>query len=276
MCAAGPLPRHSLPQPTGEGAPLSAAGPPPRRSLPQPTGEGAPLSAAGPPPRRSPSQPTGEGIPMRASASARRLDGLLANIRACTLCATDLPLGPRPIVQAHPAARILIVGQAPGTRAHRSGRPFQDPSGNRLRDWLQMPEAVFYDPKRVAIAPMGFCYPGTGAGGDLPPRPECAMAWRAALLAALPRIELTLVIGRYAHDYHLPVAFASVAQAVQAWRSFWPVVVPLPHPSPRNNLWLRRNAWFEQELIPQLRGLVGRLLEQPPGRLEVAAIAPLP
>jgi uracil-DNA glycosylase len=188
------------------------------------------------------------------------LDELLAEIRRCTRCATHLPLGPRPVLQASATARILIAAQAPGTKVHASGRPFTDASGERLRAWLDMPPDVFYDPARVAIVPMGFCYPGRGAGGDLPPRPECALTWRAAVLAHLPQVTLTLVIGRYAMAWHLPRAGASVGETVRRWHEFWPTVVPLPHPSPRNNLWLRRHPWFEAELLPALRERVADVL----------------
>lgn len=193
---------------------------------------------------------------------ASSLGRLIAQIEQCRLCEASLPLGPRPVLQAGSSkARILIASQAPGTRVHASGRPFTDRSGERLRDWLGMSEQQFYDPRLVAIVPMGFCYPGRGKGGDLPPRPECAATWRAPLLAKLPHIELTLAIGRYAIDYHLPgEAGASLTDIVRRWREFWPAVVPLPHPSPRNNIWLRRNPWFEAELVPQVRQRVAALL----------------
>ena len=190
------------------------------------------------------------------------LNTLLTEIRACTLCAGQLPLGPRPTLQADSAARILIAGQAPGRKVHATGIPFNDASGDRLRAWLGLSREQFYDSRQVAIVPMGFCYPGTGKSGDLPPRPECAAAWRAALLAQLNNIQLTLVIGQYALAYHLPGAGKSVTQAVQGWRQHWPHTVPLPHPSPRNNLWLRRNPWFEAELLPELRGRVAEVLAQ--------------
>ena len=190
------------------------------------------------------------------------LNTLLTEIRACTLCAGQLPLGPRPTLQANAAARILIAGQAPGRKVHATGIPFNDASGDRLRNWLGMSREQFYDSAQVAIVPMGFCYPGTGKSGDLPPRPECAAAWRAALLAQLTNIELTLVIGQYALAYHLPGAGKSVTQAVQGWRQHWPDTVPLPHPSPRNNLWLRRNPWFDEELLPALRKRVAEVLGQ--------------
>lgn len=186
---------------------------------------------------------------------------LLAEVRVCTICSAQLPLGPRPILQVHPKARILIAGQAPGRKVHDSGVPFADASGDRLRTWLGLSLKDFYDPHRVAILPMGFCYPGTGAAGDLPPRPECAPAWREKLLEQLEHLRLTLVIGQYAQAYHLPNAGAYVTGTVQAWRAHWPNVVPLPHPSPRNNVWLRRNPWFEADVLPRLRSLVAEVLE---------------
>lgn len=188
------------------------------------------------------------------------LGTLLTEVRACTLCAAHLPLGPRPVLQLHASARILVAAQAPGRKVHASGLPFDDASGERLRDWLGVTRETFYDPTQLAILPMGFCYPGTGKSGDLPPRPECAPAWRARLLAHLPRIELSLVIGQYAQAYHLPGVAASLTQRVQAWREHWPRIVPLPHPSPRNNLWLNRNPWFAAELLPVLRARVSEVL----------------
>ena len=181
------------------------------------------------------------------------LPALLREVRACALCAAHLPLGPRPVLQLAASARILVAGQAPGRKVHASGRPFTDASGDRLREWLGVSEAVFYDPRQVAILPMGFCYPGTGKSGDLPPRPECAPAWRERLLRELPELALTLVIGQYAIAYHLPEAKGPLTETVRAWRKHGPAVVPLPHPSPRNNPWLKRNAWFERELLPLLR-----------------------
>ncbi len=186
---------------------------------------------------------------------------LLTDVRACSLCAEHLPLGPRPVLQFHAAAPILIAGQAPGRKVHGSGVAFNDASGDRLREWLGVSSAEFYDPKRVAILPMGFCYPGTGTSGDLPPRPECAAAWRAGLLARLKHLKLTLVIGQYALAYHLPTEAATLTEIVRNWRNYGPGIVPLPHPSPRNNLWLARNAWFEKELIPVLRQRVRAVLQ---------------
>ena len=155
----------------------------------------------------------------------------------------------------------MIAGQAPGRKVHESGVPFDDASGDRLRAWMGVTREVFYDTKKIAILPMGFCYPGTGKSGDLPPRPECAPAWRAQLLGHLHRLELTLLVGQYAQAYHLPDAPASLTETVRAWRSHWPQLVPLPHPSPRNNIWLSRNPWFEQELIPQLQRRVADALK---------------
>lgn len=188
-------------------------------------------------------------------------ESILNEVRSCSLCTEHLPLGPRPVLQLHPDAKILVAGQAPGRKVHESGMPFTDASGDRLREWLGVSREVFYDPDRIAILPMGFCYPGTGKSGDLPPRPECAEKWREQLLGLLPNIKLTLVIGQYAQAYHLPHAGKSVTNIVQGWRAHWPGVVPLPHPSPRNNLWLRRNPWFEKDLLPALRNQVAQILE---------------
>ena len=185
---------------------------------------------------------------------------LLTDVRACTLCAAHLPLGPRPVVQIHASARILVAGQAPGRKVHASGIPFDDASGERLRDWLGVTRETFYDPKQFAILPMGFCYPGTGTSGDLPPRPECAPAWRQKLLSHVPKLELSLLIGQYAQAYYLPGARTSLTELVQAWREHWPKVVPLPHPSPRNNIWLKRNPWFGDKLLPVLRKRVAQVL----------------
>jgi uracil-DNA glycosylase len=200
---------------------------------------------------------------MTASSSTthRIATSLLGEIRACRLCEPDLPLGARPVLQVHPDAVILIAGQAPGSKVHQTGIPFDDASGNRLRDWMGIDPATFYDAARVAILPMGFCFPGTGQSGDLPPRPECALAWRRRLLAVLPAIRLTLAIGQYAQAWHMKDSRrATLTANVMAWREHWPAMLPLPHPSPRNNIWLRRNAWFEAEVIPELRREVRRLL----------------
>ncbi|KAA1174915.1 uracil-DNA glycosylase family protein [Marinobacter salinexigens] len=183
-------------------------------------------------------------------------DALIRKVRACTLCAGALDHEPRPVIQLSESSRILVVGQAPGRRVHETGLPFNDPSGDRLRQWMGITRDTFYDEQKLAILPMGFCYPGTGKSGDLPPRPECAPAWRMALLDRLKNIELTLVIGQYAHAWHLPEPSGSVTENVKRWREFWPSVVPLPHPSPRNNRWLRTNPWFESDVVPALQQVV--------------------
>jgi uracil-DNA glycosylase len=188
------------------------------------------------------------------------LSRLVEEIKACRICEGSLPLGPRPVVQVDEGARLLIVGQAPGRRVHESGVPFSDASGDRLRSWLGVSPEVFYDPRLVAIVPMGFCFPGTGPSGDLPPRPECAPQWRTTLLSGLVSVRLTLVIGQYALRWHLPDAGSSVTEAVRDWRAHWPDLLPLPHPSPRNNRWLTANPWFAQELLPELKTRVSDLL----------------
>ncbi|WP_321327200.1 uracil-DNA glycosylase family protein [uncultured Parasphingorhabdus sp.] len=188
------------------------------------------------------------------------LAGLLNEIRACTIC-TGLPLGPKPLVQADSAARILLVGQAPGSKTHEKGRPFDDVSGKRLRDWLGVTEAQFYDPRLFAIVPMGFCFPGSGKGGDMPPRPECAPAWRKPLLEALPNIRLTLVLGQHAMNWHLGERKSrTLTETVKRWREFWPELLPLPHPSPRNIRWFKANPWFEADVIPVLQDRVRELI----------------
>jgi len=189
------------------------------------------------------------------------LEHLLQQVRACTICAPHLPLGPRPVLRAAPTAKLLIVGQAPGTRVHASGIPWDDQSGKRLRQWLGLTPDVFYDASQIAIIPMGFCYPGKGKSGDLPPRPECARHWHERLLALLPDIELTLLIGRYAQEYFLGAAArATLTQTVAHWQTYLPRFMPLPHPSPRNQFWLRRNPWFEADAVPVLQQLVHRLV----------------
>jgi uracil-DNA glycosylase len=190
-----------------------------------------------------------------------RLSKLLAEVRACTICAEHLPHGPRPVLQADSRARILIAGQAPGSKVHASGVPFDDASGERLRQWMGLSREEFYDPKLVAILPMGFCYPGSGASGDLPPRKECAPQWRAQLVRAMPLIELTLVMGQYAMAWHLPgEATKNLTETVRAWQQHWPDVLPLPHPSPRNNIWLKANPWFELDVVPAVQARVRSLL----------------
>lgn len=185
---------------------------------------------------------------------------LIASVSSCTLCAEHLPLGPRPVIQFHPQAKILIAGQAPGQKVHASGIPFDDASGERLRDWLGVDKASFYDEKKFALLPMGFCFPGTGNAGDLAPRPECATTWRAPLLQQLKRLELSIVLGKYAQAYHLGKSKSSVTDTVKNWHDHWPSKLPLPHPSPRNNRWLKRNPWFELEVVPMLRERVADIL----------------
>lgn len=182
---------------------------------------------------------------------------LQRDIRACTLCASALAAGPRPIVQFSSTARLLIVGQAPGARVHESGIPWNDASGDRLRDWTGLDHATFYDPTKVALVPMGFCYPGTGSSGDLPPRPECAPRWHDAVMALLPGDRLTLLVGSYAQASYLGNAKRqSLTGAVRDFSRFGPDIIPLPHPSWRSTGWMKRNPWFESDLVPVLRARV--------------------
>ncbi|MCH9693567.1 MAG: uracil-DNA glycosylase family protein [Gammaproteobacteria bacterium] len=182
-----------------------------------------------------------------------QLPALQDSVASCRICEASLPCGPRPVIQVSSTAKILIAGQAPGRRVHDSGVPFDDPSGERLREWLGISASVFYNPGKIAILPMGFCYPGTGTSGDLPPRPECAPQWRQQLLDSMPGIELTLVIGLYAQRWHLPDSRKNLTETVRAWKDYGPHVIPLPHPSPRNNIWLKKNPWFAKSLLPALR-----------------------
>lgn len=197
-----------------------------------------------------------------SDGSGESLDELLVRIRACAVCEAHLPLGPRPVLRASATARILIVGQAPGTKVHESGIPWNDPSGDRLRAWLGLERERFYDERAIAIVPMGFCYPGRDTrGGDAPPRPECAPLWHAPLLDALPEVALTLLVGRYAQAYYLGrVAKPSMTETVRAFADYLPAYLPLPHPSWRNTAWLKRNPWFESELLPVLRARVAAVL----------------
>ena len=190
---------------------------------------------------------------------------LLAEIRACRHCEAALPLGPRPVLRASSSARLLIVGQAPGTRVHASGIPWNDPSGDRLRQWLGLEAEQFYDESTIGIVPMGFCYPGRGRSGDLPPPPDCAPLWHQRLLDRMPALELLLLVGSYAQNYYLVRSGIAppgetLGGRVQRWREFGPRYFPLPHPSPRNTLWLRRNPWFESEVVPALRARVNEVL----------------
>ncbi|MBL0142455.1 MAG: uracil-DNA glycosylase family protein [Betaproteobacteria bacterium] len=195
-------------------------------------------------------------------AGFRSLDALLVAVRSCRVCAAHLPLGPRPVLRAGETARILVVGQAPGARVHATGIPWDDASGVRLRAWLGMDEETFRDASRVAIVPMGFCYPGRGRSGDRPPRPECAPLWMDKLLARLPRVELTLLVGQYAQRHFLGKhRRATLAQTVRSWSDYAPQYLPLPHPSPRNTPWLQRHPWFERQLVPELRARVRAVME---------------
>lgn len=192
----------------------------------------------------------------------RSLNELLAEIRQCRLCESDLPLGPRPVLRAAASARLLIVGQAPGTKVHASGIPWDDPSGERLRDWLHIEREAFYDPARVAIVPMGFCYPGRlPKGGDKPPRPECAPTWHPPLLDLLPHIELTILAGAYGQKRFLGAKRGkTLTETVRAWRDHGPQFMPLPHPSWRTVGWQKRNPWFDEEVLPELRRRVRALV----------------
>ena len=188
------------------------------------------------------------------------LTHLLRDVRGCSIC-TDLPLGPKPLLQGSATSRILIAGQAPGQRTHQSGIPFDDQSGRRLREWLGVDRETFYDARRIAILPMGFCYPGTGKSGDLPPRKECAPAWRDQLLLGMPDVELTVLIGLHAQRWHLGSRCGrTLAETVSNWRQFWPDFLPLPHPSPRNVAWLQKNPHVETDVLPALRRRVQALL----------------
>ncbi|UTH73933.1 uracil-DNA glycosylase family protein [Chromobacterium sp. IIBBL 290-4] len=186
---------------------------------------------------------------------------LLARIESCRACERDLPNAPRPLLQASPRSRILLAGQAPGARAHESGTPWRDASGDRLREWLGVSESVFYNPDCFAIVPMGFCYPGRGKSGDLPPRAECRALWHPQLMPMLGNVRLVLAIGAYAQAYHLPDRQASLTETVRNWRAYQPACFPLPHPSPRNQSWLKRNPWFAEELLPALRVSVAQRLD---------------
>ena len=192
---------------------------------------------------------------------SRPLASLLREIRACTLCEAHLPLGPRPVLRASATARLLIVGQAPGTKVHATGIPWNDASGKRLREWLGMTPEQFYDEAAIAIVPMGFCYPGKQGSGDAPPRPECRATWHPRLLPQLKGVRLTLLFGQYAHAYFLgDRRKATLTETVRAWREYAPAHLPMPHPSPRNIGWFKANPWFEAEVVPTLRERVREAL----------------
>lgn len=197
----------------------------------------------------------------------KSFNALVTSVRNCTLCADDLDLGVRPVLQVHPEARILIAGQAPGSKVHRTGIPFDDPSGDRLRKWMGIDKDTFYNETHIAILPMGFCYPGKGRSGDLPPKPICATTWRNKLITALPNIGLTLVIGQYAHAWHLPFQHKTLTETVRDWAQYDDELMPLPHPSPRNNIWLKRNEWFESDVLPVLKQRVAKAIRMDGGNV---------
>lgn len=190
----------------------------------------------------------------------KELERIVREIRDCRIC--EAHLEPRPVLRVSSTARLCLIGQAPGARVHKSGVPWSDPSGDRLRDWLGLDRDTFYDENRIAIVPMGFCFPGLDAkGGDRPPRKECASHWRQPLFAALPDFRLTILIGSYAQNWHLPsMGGENLTETVRAWQKYVPRYIPLPHPSWRNNAWLKKNPWFEHDLLPYLRTRVRRLL----------------
>lgn len=179
---------------------------------------------------------------------------LLSEIKRCTLCEPHLALGPRPVMSAHPDSKIVLIGQAPGTKVHQSGIPWDDASGKNLRKWMNISEENFYNPKNIAIIPMGFCYPGKGKSGDLPPRPECAPKWHKVVLNQITDVKLTLLVGQYAQNYYLGnQAKSTLTETVRSFEEYLPKYLPLPHPSPRNNIWMKKNGWFEDEVLPELK-----------------------
>lgn len=188
---------------------------------------------------------------------------LLSEIKKCTICSPHLALGPRPVMSAHKSSKIVIIGQAPGTKVHASGVPWDDASGKELRRWLGISADVFYDTKNISILPMGFCYPGKGKSGDLPPRIECAPQWHQNILEKMPNVELTLLIGVYAQKYYLKKdAKRTLTETVHSFESYLPSNLPLPHPSPRNRIWMKKNPWFEVDIIPVLQLKVKEILSE--------------
>ncbi|WP_108649492.1 uracil-DNA glycosylase family protein [Dongshaea marina] len=191
----------------------------------------------------------------------RPLQFLLQKIHQCQLCQQALPLGANPVIRARSQARILIIGQAPGLKVHHSDLPWNDASGKRLRQWLQLSPREFYDASKIAIMPMGLCYPGRGKSGDKPPRPECAPLWHPQVLKLLPELRLTLLVGQYAQRYYLQTN--NLTETVLNWRHYLPQLLPLPHPSPRNQLWFKRNPWFDEELVPWLQPHIQKIIGEP-------------
>ena len=188
------------------------------------------------------------------------LNRLLSDVKSCRLCEKDLKDGVRPVLQVNTKARVLIAGQAPGSKVHATGIPFDDPSGDRLRDWMGIDKETFYNDEKIGILPMAFCYPGKGKSGDLPPPPLCAETWREALLDSMPNIQLILVIGQYAQAWHLDKLEKNLTETVKQWKSYGEGILPLPHPSPRNNIWLKKNPWFSEEVLPSLKLKVSKAL----------------
>lgn len=193
------------------------------------------------------------------STSNLILKNLLTEVKQCSLCAGNIP-APNPVLRANTSARILVIGQAPGTKVHASGIPWDDASGKRLRQWMGVNAETFYDESRIAIVPMGFCYPGKGKSGDLPPRPECAPAWHEKVLGLMPDIQCTLLIGLYAQNYYCQTSAKTLTERVQDWQAFAPGKFLLPHPSPRNQFWFKRNPWFEHEVVPNLQRTLSSLI----------------
>jgi uracil-DNA glycosylase len=189
------------------------------------------------------------------------MKNLLAEISKCSICKKHLPFKPRPVLQAGPDAKIIIIGQAPGLKVQQSGKPWDDASGKKLREWLGVDEQTFYNPKKIALVPMGFCYPGKGSSGDLPPRPECAPQWHIQLLTSMKKVELIILIGQYSQQYYLKEeAGENLTAIVKAFKNFLPQYFPLPHPSPRNRFWLVKNKWFEKQTVPLLQKKVKMIL----------------
>ena len=196
----------------------------------------------------------------RTDKEELQLKNLLREVEACRICEDHL--SPNPVLRASHTAKLLIIGQAPGIRVHQTGIPWNDPSGDRLRNWLGLDRDSFYDESKIAIIPMGFCYPGKGKSGDLPPRKECSEHWHQKLMASLPNIEMTLLIGQYAQRKYLPVRYPSLTENVRHWRDFFPKYIPMVHPSPRNTYWLQQHPWFEKELVPEIKVYVKKLLDK--------------